>query len=319
MSTGSFPSGGVDICTVKEAAAPGSFAKGLVLSRSGDSIHDISVVKSSDGQIIAVTGSVKGQGTYRVKLNIPLLTPRQWDSQCSCPDDRGGICKHTVAVFLKVFPQLPHDHGPHCPCPDPTATTRQSAVDNRLPDEAARIGSVLSEVSPEEIVALLRTVMSSGTPEQLASMSVIFPNTMFPALKAATHCQRCHKNFDPLYNTPAKMPCKIPHEETGQAYHMRTYQDSRGSDYQTGCCDKHVHVSGGWGSYDLAGYCFEGLHTGDPDRVDYNDVTIKPCDECSDCDEEQISGSEEERDTADARGGDDDCQILGYTGLKRKR
>jgi uncharacterized Zn finger protein len=55
-----------------------------------------------------ITAVVSGSRDYDLTLD---LSAREFDPQCSCPYDGPGICKHAVAVLLRLADDLPDDES----------------------------------------------------------------------------------------------------------------------------------------------------------------------------------------------------------------
>jgi len=55
-----------------------------------------------------ITAVVSGSRDYDLTLD---LSAREFDPQCSCPYDDPGICKHAVAVLLRLADDLPDDES----------------------------------------------------------------------------------------------------------------------------------------------------------------------------------------------------------------
>jgi len=101
MKTSAKVEGGGNILTwqadnVNHAASPGSFSKGEEIVNSGSVL---SAAKSPSG----VVGSVRGSDYTPYSITISL----DGSASCSCPDRRGGWCKHSVAVMLSVIRSNP--------------------------------------------------------------------------------------------------------------------------------------------------------------------------------------------------------------------
>jgi uncharacterized Zn finger protein len=80
-----------------------------------------------------ITAVVRGSRDYDLTLD---LSAREFDPQCSCPYDGPGICKHAVAVLLRLSDDLPDD-------------------------ETKRIDSVLNQANTDELRAFLREELAT--------------------------------------------------------------------------------------------------------------------------------------------------------------
>jgi hypothetical protein len=110
--------------TVRSNASAGSFGKGQELVASG------LVLAANEEFGGGVVGTVQGSGDtpYRIKIT-------QDGANCSCPDKRGGWCKHSVAVMLTVL----NAKGGGVTTAAATASTSKRAPANKAtPARAAR-------------------------------------------------------------------------------------------------------------------------------------------------------------------------------------
>jgi uncharacterized Zn finger protein len=80
-----------------------------------------------------VTAAVSGSRLYDVTINFG---GRSIDTQCTCPYDGGGDCKHIVAVLLDIAANLPRD-------------------------ESARVESVLDDVPVADLRAFVRDAVAT--------------------------------------------------------------------------------------------------------------------------------------------------------------
>lgn len=67
------------------------------------------------------TANVYGSSTYYVEINV--YGPEDLNCSCSCPDNRGGFCKHTCAVLTKLLPSNGGGGGGYVSYSAPVATS----------------------------------------------------------------------------------------------------------------------------------------------------------------------------------------------------
>jgi len=91
------------------------------------------------------------------------------------------------------------------------------------------------------------------------------------------HCVRCHKSYDTT-EAPEYDECVVPHVFPEDAHRVGPDEFS----YDSLCCGGSVSViehDSGNDDFDMRGIepCFTGEHTTDPEEVDYNGFSVRPC------------------------------------------
>lgn len=134
-----------------------------------------------------------------------------------------------------------------------------------LSNEAVRLRNFLEKANPEDLKQRLEKLLDTKDPGSIHALTKLFPGTEFTA--DAAHCVRCHKDFNP--RDPGR--CILPHPERMVA---KIAQDSIGADFVCGCCNAGFRLIK-MDFYEestnalLTGHCYSGMHTTDPDSVDY--------------------------------------------------
>ncbi|MGM0718215.1 MAG: SWIM zinc finger family protein, partial [Halobacteriota archaeon] len=110
-----------------------------VRSRSTDAVFERGQTYRGEGRIQRldrfddlVTAAVRGSNRYDVTIE---LGGRSLDTQCTCPYDGSGDCKHIVAVLLEVAADPPDD-------------------------DSERIETVLDEVSADDLRGFVRDALA---------------------------------------------------------------------------------------------------------------------------------------------------------------
>jgi uncharacterized Zn finger protein len=115
----------LDEATVRDRCPDGVFER-------GQSYREEDRIRRVDRFGAVITAEVWGSNPYDVTVE---LGSESLDATCSCPDNRGGDCKHIVAVLLDVIA-------------DPPA------------DQRERVVAALEDVPPEELHAFVHNALA---------------------------------------------------------------------------------------------------------------------------------------------------------------
>jgi uncharacterized Zn finger protein len=112
-----------------------------IRNRSTDAVFERGQTYRDEGRIQRldrfddhVTAAVSGSSLYDVTLEFG---ERSIDTQCTCPYDGGGDCKHVVAVLLDIAADPPQN-------------------------ESNRVGAVLDDVSADDLRAFVRDALAEN-------------------------------------------------------------------------------------------------------------------------------------------------------------
>jgi len=115
----------VDEDTVRDRSTEAVFERGQKYRKEGR-------IQQLDRFDDLVTATVSGSKLYDVTIEFG---GRSLDTNCTCPYDGGGDCKHIVAVLLDIATGLPQD-------------------------ESERVEGVLADVSPDELREFVRDALA---------------------------------------------------------------------------------------------------------------------------------------------------------------
>nr|XP_039252179.1 uncharacterized protein LOC120329588 [Styela clava] len=217
--------------------------------------------KSGPGGIIYIPAQIDENGIARP---VPQNLPRGChDNSCRISDYHDDSDRHSNSSHGTNLSISKHDS------PLPPAET--------LSNEATRLRHFLENVNPDDLKLRLEKLLDTKDPGSIHALTKLFPGTEFTA--DAAHCVRCHKDFNP--RDPGR--CILPHPERMVA---KIAQDTMGADFVCGCCNAGFRLIK-MDFYEestnslLTGHCYSGMHTTDPDSVDYriDGGSAKSCEE----------------------------------------
>jgi hypothetical protein len=132
----------------------------------------------------------------------------------------------------------------------------------------SRIKRIFEVMSPDDIGRRVKLCFEKATKSEIDCVEKLFPERLFPMpkekdSKGFKHCLRCHKEFDPVYNS--RTSCKMTHPEDQIE---RLYLE----DQKTNRCNL-CGQEGVW-TDDI---CFTGYHV--TDEEDLEDNHFPTCEE----------------------------------------
>lgn len=139
---------------IKEAAAWMSY------ERSWSYLDLVTIRSHTDNTIEA---SIIGKG-YQISIlyDTPVNDRRDLDCDCSCPDDRGGWCKHICAVLSKFIDNRPQ-----------RKRIKQATRRCFSPQQIAALKSIAEDMNRDDLVEIVTDLLDDSTVQNIISNKII--------------------------------------------------------------------------------------------------------------------------------------------------